>query len=131
MRESSRMADIDGNTAIWEAVAAKHQPVFRILYHWASISDPYLAGDLLCTAARKNDAAVMKELLKQGLHIDSKDPHGMTAVQVAVTENQTDMIKLLLMNGAEVEDTIKHKLSSINLNEYAAKTRGRTSDNST
>ncbi|XP_027113168.2 potassium channel AKT2/3 [Coffea arabica] len=115
------LQDIDGNTAIWEAVAAKHQPVFRILYHWASISDPYLAGDLLCTAARKNDAAVMKELLKQGLHIDSKDPHGMTAVQVAVTENQTDMIKLLLMNGAEVDDIIKHKLSSINVNEMLQK----------
>lgn len=115
------LQDIDGNTAIWEAIAAKHQSVFRILYYWASISDPYIAGDLFCTAARKNDAEVMKELLKNGLHIDSKDPHGMTAIQVALTENHTDMIKLLLMNGAEVDDTIKHKLSSINLNEMLQK----------
>lgn len=115
------LQDIDGNTAIWEAIAAKHQPVFRILYHWASISDPYIAGDLLCTAARKDDAAVMKELLKHGLHIDSKNRHGMTAIQVAIAENHTEMIKLLLMNGAEVDDTVKHKLSSINLNEMLQK----------
>ncbi|KAL3515636.1 hypothetical protein ACH5RR_022538 [Cinchona calisaya] len=111
------LQDFEGNTAIWEAIAAKHQSIFQILYHWASISDPYIAGDLLCSAARKNDAAVMKELLKHGLHVDSKDRHGMTAFQVAMADNHIDMIKLLLMNGADVDDTIKSKLSSVNLNE--------------
>ncbi|KAL3538538.1 hypothetical protein ACH5RR_001904 [Cinchona calisaya] len=111
------LQDSDGNTAIWESIAAKHQSIFRILYHWASISDSYVAGDLLCTAAKRNDSAAMKELLKHGLHVDSKDCHGMTAIQVAIAENHIDMIKLLLINGAEVDDTIKYNLSMLNLNE--------------
>ncbi|CAI9103833.1 OLC1v1002404C1 [Oldenlandia corymbosa var. corymbosa] len=115
------LQDVDGNTAIWEAIAGQNQAVFRILYHWASISDPYVAGDLLCTAARKNDATVMKELLKHGLHVDSKDRHGMTAIQVAMAESHMDMIKLLLMNGAHIDDTFKYRLSSMNLNEMLEK----------
>lgn len=115
------LQDLTGNTAIWDAIAAKHHSIFQILYHWACISDPYIAGDLLCTAARKNDTDVMKELLKHGLHVDSKDRHGMTALEVATTENLADMVKFLLMNGADVNDNIRQKISSLNLNEMLQK----------
>lgn len=121
IRIISLLADLDGNTAIWDAIAGKHQSIFRILYHWASISDPYIAGDLLCRAAKKDDATVMKELLKHGLHVDSKDRHGMTAIEVATAENLVDMVKLLLMNGADISDKLRDKMSSVNLNEVLQK----------
>lgn len=106
---------------MWEAIAAKQHSTFRILYHWASVSDPYVAGELLCTAAKRNDITVMKELLKHGLTVDSKDRHGSTAIDVALGENHEDMVKLLLMNGAEINDKFKHKLSSMNLREILQK----------
>lgn len=121
------MADLDGNTAIWDAIAAKHHSIFRILYHWASISDPYTSGDLLTTAAKRNDLAVMKELLKHGLHVDSKDRHGLTPIQVALAENHQEMVELLVMNGADigtdyVQNSSNNKfLSSLNLNEMLQK----------
>ena len=65
------MADINGNTALWDATSSKHNSILWILYHCASLSDPYTAADLLCTAAKRNDLTVMKELLKHGLNIDS------------------------------------------------------------
>lgn len=115
------MTDFNGNTALWEAIAAKHHSIFKILYHWASISDPYVAGDLLCLAARRNDLTVMNELLKHGLFVDSKDRHGLTAIQVATTENHIDMVQSLLMNGSQVNETVKNKISSVNLNEMLQK----------
>ncbi|XP_016435740.1 potassium channel AKT2/3 [Nicotiana tabacum] len=115
------LPDVNGNTALWEAIAAKQHSTFRILYHWASVSDPYVAGELLCTAAKRNDITVMKELLKHGLTVDSKDRHGSTAIDVALGENHEDMVKLLLMNGAEINDKFKHKLSSMNLREILQK----------
>ncbi|CAN4108107.1 unnamed protein product [Withania somnifera] len=111
------LRDVNGNTALWEAIAAKQRSTFRMLYHWTSVSDPYIAGDLLCTAARKNDLTVMKELLKHGLQVDSKDRDGSTAIHVALNENLEDMVKLLLMNGAEINDKLKRKLSSMNLSD--------------
>ncbi|OIT07943.1 PREDICTED: potassium channel AKT2/3-like [Nicotiana attenuata] len=114
------LRDVNGNSALWEAIAAKQHSTFRILYHWASVSDPYVAGDLLCAAAKRNDLTVLKELLKHGLTVDSKDRHGSTAIDVALEQNHEDMVKLLLMNGAEI-DKFKHKLSSMNLSEILQK----------
>lgn len=94
--------DINGNTALWEAIASKHHSIFKILYYCAAISFPYTAGELLCTAARRNDLTMMKELLKHELDVDSKDSDGKTAVQVAMEENNVDMVNLLVMNGAAV-----------------------------
>nr|GMC81353.1 potassium channel AKT2/3-like [Ipomoea batatas] len=115
------LKDMEGNTALWDAIAAKEHSIFSILYHWASISDPYVAGDLLCKAAKMNDSSVMQELLKHGLHVDSKDRHGSTAIQVAMEENQADMIKLLVMNGAEIDDAVKLNLASLDLTEVLQK----------
>ncbi|PHU00861.1 Potassium channel AKT2/3 [Capsicum chinense] len=118
------LQDVNGNTALWEAIAANHHPIFEILYHWASISDPYVSGDLLCTAARRNKLTIMKELLKHGLLVDSKDRHRSTATQVAIEENHVEMVRLLLLNGAEIDDTLKYNLSSKNPNEMLQKPEG-------
>lgn len=63
----------------------------------------------------------MKELLKHGLLVDSKDRHGSTPIHVAIEENHVEMVKLLLINGAEIDDTLKYKLSSMNLSEILQK----------
>ncbi|KAL8111822.1 hypothetical protein AgCh_019501 [Apium graveolens] len=120
------LRDVEGNTAMWDAIAAKHHSIFRILYHWASISDPCTAGYLLTTDARRNDVAVMKELLKHGLVVDSKDCHGLTHIQIAMEENHSEMGELLVMNGADVNTEDVHKsnnkvLSSLNLDEMLQK----------
>ncbi|XP_057494473.1 potassium channel AKT2/3-like isoform X2 [Actinidia eriantha] len=116
------LRDVDGNTALWDAISAKHHSIFRILYQCAAITDPYTAGDVLCTAAKRNDLTVMKELLKQGLHVDSKDCHGQTAIQIAMAENHVDMVKLLVLNGADIGETDhQSKFPSVNLNEMLQK----------
>ncbi|XP_061337183.1 potassium channel AKT2/3 isoform X2 [Gastrolobium bilobum] len=113
--------DNNGNTALWDAIASKHYSIFRILYQFSALSNPQIAGDLLCTAAKRNDLAVMNELLKQGLNIDSKDGHGITAIQIAMAENHVDMIQLLVMNGADVSDVYTHEFSASTLNEMLKK----------
>ncbi|PWA93437.1 potassium transport 2/3 [Artemisia annua] len=116
------LKDNDGNTALWDAVALNHHSIFRILFHWASISDPFTAGELLCTAAKRNDLDVMKGLMKHGLLVDSKDHQGLTAIQIAVAENNIEMVKLLVMNGADVNDhIIKNKIPAENLIDIVAK----------
>nr|DAD24397.1 TPA_asm: hypothetical protein HUJ06_025861 [Nelumbo nucifera] len=93
--------DVDGNTPLWDAVAANHHSIFRILYHFSSISDPYTDGDLLCTAARRNDLQTMNKLLKHGLNVNSKNRDGVAALQIAVDGDYVDMVNLLVTNGAK------------------------------
>ncbi|KAJ0513948.1 putative cyclic nucleotide-binding domain, potassium channel, voltage-dependent, EAG/ELK/ERG [Helianthus annuus] len=116
------LRDVDGNTALWDAIASNHHSIFRLLFHAASISDPFTAGELLCTAAKRNDLTVMKGLLKHGLVVDSKDHHGSTAMQIAVSENNIEMVKLLVMNGADVNDhTIRNQIPEENLMDFLEK----------
>ncbi|EEF32836.1 Potassium channel AKT2/3, putative [Ricinus communis] len=115
------LRDINGNTALWDALSSKHQTIFRILHHFASISDPQTAGDLLCTAAKRNDLTMMKELLKHGLNVDAKDRQGKTAIQIAMAEKYVDMVDLLVMNGADVTASNTYEFSSTTLNEMLKK----------
>ncbi|KAJ0681783.1 putative cyclic nucleotide-binding domain, potassium channel, voltage-dependent, EAG/ELK/ERG [Helianthus annuus] len=116
------LRDIYGNTALWDAIASNHHSVFRILLHWASISDPFIAGELLCRVAKTNDLTVMKGLFKHGLLVDSKDHHGSTAIQIAVSTNNIEMVKLLMMNGADVNDqAVKNNIPEENMVDFMAK----------
>ncbi|XP_030552766.2 potassium channel AKT2/3 [Rhodamnia argentea] len=99
------LRDRNGNNALWHAVSSKQHSIFRVLYNSAASSDPCTAGDLLCTAAKRNDLEVMKELLNHGLSTDSKNHQGFTALQIAMAEDHKDMVNLLVMNGANVADS--------------------------
>ncbi|ESW20514.1 hypothetical protein PHAVU_006G215700 [Phaseolus vulgaris] len=109
--------DMNGNTALWEAIASKHYSIFRLLFQFAALSDQNTAGDILCTAAKRNELTVMKDLLKLGLNVDSKDRHDETAIQIAMAENHVEMVQLLLMNGADVSDVQNHEFCSSTLSE--------------
>ncbi|KAM4125967.1 hypothetical protein ACB094_01G352400 [Castanea mollissima] len=113
--------DINGNTALWDAIASKHSSIFRILYQYAVVSDPHTAGDLLCTAAKRDNITVMEELLKQGISVDSKDLHGYTAIQIAMAKKNVDMVNLLMMNGADVIDINSYEFPSTTLKEMLQK----------
>lgn len=115
------LRDMNGNTALWEAISSKHHSIFRILYHCTAISDPYTAGDLLCTVAKRNDMSVMEELVKYGLNVDSKDRHGRTAIEIAMAENNVEMVNFLVMNGSDVVGANTCEFSSTNLNDMLQK----------
>ncbi|KAK9111658.1 hypothetical protein Scep_019177 [Stephania cephalantha] len=95
--------DMDGNTPLWYSISSRHHSIFRILYHCASLSDPHVAGDLLCLAAKRNDVPTMKQLVKQGLNVSSKNQQQLTALEIAIAENNADMINLLVTSGAKTE----------------------------
>ncbi|CAH2078284.1 unnamed protein product [Thlaspi arvense] len=119
--------DVSGNTALWEAISTKHYEIFRILYHFAAISDPHIAGDLLCAAVKQNNVEVMMDLLKEGINVDTEDHHGFTALQVAMAGNQMDMVNLLKMNGADVVGVTPLEKLRVVKEEEEDEERGRVS----
>ncbi|KAG6651907.1 potassium channel AKT2/3-like [Carya illinoinensis] len=116
------LRDKKGNTALWDAIESKHHSIFWTLYNSAAISDPHIAGDLFCTASNRDDLTVMQELLKQGLNVDSKNRHGLTAIEIAMSKNNVEMVKLLVMNGADVTSNTKtYEFPQTTLNEMLQK----------
>ncbi|EES19575.1 hypothetical protein BDA96_09G154800 [Sorghum bicolor] len=95
--------DAQGNTAMWNAIAAGHHRIFNILYQFSRASNPHAGGDVLCLAARRGDLGMLRELLKLGLDVDSEDHDGATALRVAMAEGHADVARFLIMNGASVD----------------------------
>ncbi|KAH0469547.1 hypothetical protein IEQ34_001105 [Dendrobium chrysotoxum] len=100
--------DKDGNTALWLAITTKHKRIFNLLYHFACTSNPNAGGELICLAAKRNDLSTMKEILKQGLNIDSTNYEGLTALEVALAEKHVEVARFLIMNGANIENVNIH-----------------------
>ncbi|CAO2828382.1 unnamed protein product [Amaranthus hypochondriacus] len=107
------LKDMHGNTALWDAIAAKHYKIFQILFNYATISDPNIAGDLLTTATQRNDIQIVKDLLNYGLNVDSTNHDGLTALQVALATNQVEVAKVLISYGAKTSDLNGHIISNI------------------
>ena len=95
--------DAQGNTAMWNAIAAGHHRIFNILYQFSRASNPHAGGDVLCLGARRGDLGALRELLKLGLDVDSEDHDGATALRVAMAEGHADVARFLIMNGASVD----------------------------
>jgi potassium channel len=108
--------DNNGNTPLWLAITSKHHKIFNILYHFERVSNPYITGDLLCLAIKRNDLETLKDLLKHGLAIDSPNHEGLTALRVALAEDNVEMVKYLVTNGANIEKANLRKWKSQNMN---------------
>lgn len=54
----------------------------------------------------------MKDLLKHGLEIDSPNHEGLTPLRVALSEDNVEMVKYLVMNGANIEKANLRKWKS-------------------
>ncbi|ERN20685.1 hypothetical protein AMTR_s00070p00197870 [Amborella trichopoda] len=98
-------SDDSGNTPLWEAISSKNHSIFRLLYNYASITNPDCGGDLLCLAAKRNNLIVLQELLKQGISINSTSRCGSTPLHIAITEKHIDMVSFLVTNGADINKT--------------------------
>ena len=95
--------DAQGNTAMWNAIAAGHHKTFNLLYQFGRASNPRAGGDVMCLAARRGHLGALQELLKLGLDVDSEDHYGATALRVAMAEGHADAARFLITNGASVD----------------------------
>ncbi|XP_056684370.1 potassium channel AKT2/3 isoform X2 [Spinacia oleracea] len=107
------LQDVNGNTALWDSITAKHYKIFQMLHNYATIYDPHVAGDLLTTAIQRNEIEMIKDMLQSGLNPDSKNLHGLRALQVALATNHLEVAQLLIAHGAKTSHLNGHTFSSI------------------
>lgn len=65
---------------------------------WTELSN----AQFLVTTLLYNDAATLQTALDKGINVNSKMEHGITALHAAVAFRRTDMVKVLLRNGADI-----------------------------
>ncbi|CAI0394268.1 unnamed protein product [Linum tenue] len=97
------LRDVDGNTALWEAISSNHNLIFGILLSHVNINSneiQTIQGDLLCSAAEQNNLRVMRELVRvHGFNVHSKNRRGNLALGLAMERNHAEMVHFLVANG--------------------------------
>ncbi|GAA0152028.1 ion channel [Lithospermum erythrorhizon] len=109
--------DSDGNVPLWEAILEKHEPVIRMLKdHGAKLSSGDV-GQFACVAAERNDLDLLKQIIRHGGDVTCPRSNGTSAIHVAVTEDNIEIVKFLIAKGADIDQRDEHNWSPRDLAE--------------
>lgn len=101
-------ADSEGSVPLWEALSNGHTAVKNLLMDNGSKLDSGDVGHYACTAVEQNSLDLLKEIVKCGGDVTQPKSNGTTALHTAVCEENTDIVKFLLAQGADPDRADMH-----------------------
>ncbi|KAL3535816.1 hypothetical protein ACH5RR_004277 [Cinchona calisaya] len=107
--------DSDGNVPLWEAMLGKHELVIKLLRDNGAKITFGDVGQFACTAAEQNNLKLLQEIARLGGDVTCPRSNGSTALHVAVCEGNTDIVKFLLQQGADIDKINDHGWTSRDL----------------
>lgn len=97
------LTDSEGNIPLWEAILGRHESVVKMLIDNGANIFCGDVGQFACTAARKNSLEMLKEIIHYGGKVTLPKRDGTTALHVAVSEGNVEVVEFLLDHGAEMD----------------------------
>lgn len=100
--------DSEGNVPLWEAMLGGHESLTKLLIeNGASINNGEV-GHFACTAAERNNLNLLEEIVQYGGDVTIPRDNGTTALHVAVSEDNTELVIFLLDQGADIDKPDGH-----------------------
>ncbi|OWM71715.1 hypothetical protein CDL15_Pgr005903 [Punica granatum] len=95
--------DSEGNVPLWEAMLGGHESVAKLLVdNGASISSGDV-GQFSVIAAEQNNLNLLKDIVRYGGDVTCPNSSENTALHVAVSEDNLEIVKFLLGEGAHMD----------------------------
>ncbi|KAK4265137.1 hypothetical protein QN277_026226 [Acacia crassicarpa] len=96
--------DCEGNVPLWEAILGGHQPVVKLLAENGASLEFGEVGHFACTAAEQNNLSLLKDIVQYGGDVTlARTDNGTTALHVAISEANMEIIKFLLDHGSDID----------------------------
>lgn len=103
------LADSDGNVPLWEAILGGHESVTKLLVENGATLQCGDVGQFACTAVEQNSLNLLKDIMCHGGDITLPNTNvGTTALHVAVSEDNAEIVKFLLDHGANIDKPDKY-----------------------
>jgi ankyrin repeat protein len=94
-----------GNTSPLGMAIEENLPIDFILYLITKGADPKKRLDVipvLTLAVRRGDLEIVRILINAGVSVNDRDESGYTSIMEAIFKKDTDMVDLLIANGADL-----------------------------
>ncbi|KAK7264984.1 hypothetical protein RJT34_32599 [Clitoria ternatea] len=114
--------DSDGNVPLWEAMVGGHESVSKLLAENGASLKYGDVGQFACSAAEQNSLNLLKEIVHYGgdITLPNMNNNGTTALHVAVSEDNVEIVKFLLAHGANIDKPDKDGWTSRDLADQQA-----------
>src|SRR5262249_10232153 len=107
---------VGGNTALVPAIVSDRLDlVDKLIKYGADVNDRTDNGYVLLEAVKESSPAVVAALLSRGANARAADPNGRTGVMFAVKRGDLEMLRSLLMAGADVNSSTWEGTRAIHL----------------
>ncbi|KAL5572756.1 hypothetical protein UlMin_022353 [Ulmus minor] len=100
--------DSEGNVPLWEAIQGGHDSISRILMDNGAVLEKGDVGLFACTAAEQNNLGLLMEIVRRGGDVTTPKLNGTTALHMAVSEDNIEIVNYLLDQGADIDKADIH-----------------------
>ncbi|KAA8525368.1 hypothetical protein F0562_007214 [Nyssa sinensis] len=110
--------DSEGNVPLWDAILGRHKSVTKLLVDNGAMISSGDVGQFACYAVEQNNLDLLKDIIRHGGDVTLLNSIGTTALHTAISEENTEIVKFLLEQGADVDKPDVHGWTPRALAEY-------------
>ncbi|XP_077211663.1 potassium channel AKT1-like isoform X2 [Tasmannia lanceolata] len=97
--------DSEGSIPLWEAILGRHESVIKLLIENGANIKCGDIGNFVCTSTEQNSLELLEDIVGYGGDVTQPKSNGTTALHLAVCEGNSEIVKFLLDQGAEIDKT--------------------------
>ncbi|KAK3033875.1 hypothetical protein RJ639_032780, partial [Escallonia herrerae] len=110
--------DSEGNVALWEAIMGKHERVIKLLADNGAMISSGDVGQCASFAVEQDNIGLLKDIIRYGGDVTLLNSLGTTALHTAISEENTEIVKFLVEQGADIDKPDVHGWTPRALADY-------------
>ncbi|XP_059658089.1 potassium channel AKT1-like [Cornus florida] len=110
--------DSEGNVPLWDAILGRHEPVIKLLVDNGATISSGDVGQFACFAVEQNNLDLLRDIIHYGGDVTLLNSMGTTALHTAISEENTEIVKFLVEQGADIDNADVHGWTPRALADY-------------
>ncbi|CAL5358992.1 unnamed protein product [Camellia sinensis] len=110
--------DSEGNVPLWDAILGRHESVIKLLVDNGTELSAGDVGQFACYAVEQNSIDLLKDIIRFGGDVALLNSLGTTALHTAISEENTEIVKFLVDQGADIDKPDVHGWTPRALADY-------------